>query len=102
MSEYLKSFEEHSAQSISADALDKLFDDIDRYRGMPGLYWGVWALIQATISEIDFPYATYAEERLGEYWDWRAETKGTRKGEMPLRERRWAQQEDYTTFVMSY
>lgn len=93
LSEYLQSFKVHSDQAITDDALERLFNDIDRYRGMPGFYWGVWALIQATISEIDFPYASYAEERLGEYWDWRAEIEGTRKGEMPLRERRWAQQE---------
>ena len=72
----------------------RLFDEIDRYRGMPGLYWGIWSLIQATISQIDFGYASYAETRLGEYFAWREEADGTRKksgdGEMPLRERRWA------------
>lgn len=31
--------------------------EVDRYRGMPGFYWGIWALIQATISQIDFNYA---------------------------------------------
>ena len=54
------------------------------------MYWGIWALIQATISQIDFDYASYAEVRLGEYWAWRAEVDGRRekKGkEMPLRER---------------
>lgn len=55
---------------------------------------GVWALIQATISQIDFDYASYAEIRLGEYWAWRREADGTRAQtgeEIPLRERRWAQ-----------
>lgn len=55
---------------------------------------GVWALIQATISQIDFDYASYAEIRLGEYWAWRREVDGTRAQtgeEIPLRERRWAQ-----------
>ena len=63
---------------------------------MPGLYWGIWALIQATISQIDFDYASYAEVRLGEYWAWRAEVDGSREKsvkEMPLRESRWAQEE---------
>jgi hypothetical protein len=56
---------------------------------------GVWALIQATISQIDFDYASYAEVRLGEYWAWRREEDGSRAQadeEMPLRERRWAQE----------
>ncbi|KAK7745400.1 hypothetical protein SLS53_002896 [Cytospora paraplurivora] len=73
----------------------KLSDEIDLYRGVPGFYWGIWALIQATISDIDFDYASYAEIRLGEYWAWKAEVDGSRKAqgkEVPLRERRWSQE----------
>ena len=73
----------------------QLHRDVDDFRGLPGFYWGIWALIQATISQIDFDYATYAELRLAEYFDWRAEQDGSRasRGEaMPLREKRWAQE----------
>lgn len=73
----------------------KLSDEVDLYRGVPGFYWGIWALIQATISDIDFDYASYAEIRLGEYWAWKAEVDGSRKAqgkEAPLRERRWSQE----------
>ncbi|KAI6379112.1 hypothetical protein MCOR25_002092 [Pyricularia grisea] len=76
--------------------VEDLFAEVDVYRGLPGFYWGIWALIQATISTIDFDYASYAETRLGEYWAWRAEQDGSRAREgreMPLRERRWAQEE---------
>ncbi len=55
----------------------------------------MWALIQAQISQIDFDYADYAEQRLGEYWAWKYEVDGSRKAagkEMPLREKRWAQE----------
>lgn len=55
---------------------------------------GVWALIQAQISQIDFDYASYAELRLGEYWAWKHEVDGSRKKagqELPLREQRWVQ-----------
>jgi ethanolamine kinase len=69
-----------------------LFKQVDEFRGLPGLYWGIWALIQARISHIDFDYSSYAEIRLGEYWAWREEVDGTRKGAMCLRERRWAQE----------
>lgn len=71
-----------------------MFAEVDLYRGVPGFYWGIWALIQATISQIDFDYAAYAEVRLGEYWAWREENDGSREAsgkEVPLRERRWAQ-----------
>ncbi len=73
----------------------RLFEEIDAFRGVPGLYWGIWALIQATISQIDFDYAAYAEVRLGEYWAWRTEDDGSRAKEgkeKPLRERRWAEE----------
>lgn len=91
----------------SKELEQRLFDEVDRFRGIPGLYWGVWALIQKTISQIDFDYGSYAEVRLGEYWAWRREEQDERnkrdKGhhirenglvnghrEVPERERRWA------------
>jgi len=97
--EYIRSYFAHlgSENSLEEEEVEakQLFDEIDIYRGIPGFYWGIWALIQATISQIDFDYASYAEIRLGEYWAWRAETEGSRAAsgkEMPLRERRWAQE----------
>jgi ethanolamine kinase len=94
LQDYLESFSAHSDRPLPNDMLDILYDEVDRYRGMPGFYWGVWALIQATISQIDFDYASYAEVRLGEYYAWRAEENGSRMQnnlQMPLREQRWAQ-----------
>jgi ethanolamine kinase len=96
LSQYLESYKNHISDKGPREAfnvkteLDKLCDMVDRFRGIPGLYWGIWALIQATISQIDFDYAAYAEIRLGEYFAWRQveEQKGK---EMPLRERRWAE-----------
>lgn len=76
--------------------IEKLAAEVDVYRGVPGFYWGIWALIQATISQIAFDYASYAEVRLGEYWAWKAEVDGGRAArgeEVPLRERRWAEEE---------
>lgn len=85
-----------SGMGSSDQDIEYLLDEVDRFRGVPGFYWGIWALIQATISQIDFDYASYAEVRLGEYWAWKAEMDGSRAkegGEMPLRERRWQQEE---------
>ncbi|KAJ5432804.1 uncharacterized protein N7458_011960 [Penicillium daleae] len=97
LTEYTKSYCEHRGLDASSQAeiVDRLYQDVDRFRGIPGLYWGVWALIQAQISQIDFDYADYAEQRLGEYWAWKCEIDGSRKQageEMPLREKRWAQE----------
>ncbi|KAI0391169.1 kinase-like protein [Xylariaceae sp. FL0594] len=80
---------------LEAEA-QNLLAEVDMFRGVPGFYWGIWALIQATISHIDFDYAQYAELRLGEYWAWLAELNGSRKAsgaELPLREKRWSQLE---------
>lgn len=100
--EYIKAYfkllpEHEKVASFDEDAeVAKLFNEVDEFRGVPGFYWGIWALIQAQISQIDFDYADYAEVRLGEYWAWRAEATGTRAAggkELPLREKRWAQPE---------
>ncbi|KAI0099003.1 kinase-like protein [Nemania sp. FL0031] len=76
----------------------RLYAEVDEYRGVPGFFWALWALIKAPISENepdnDFDYASYAETRLGEYYAWKAEEDGTRKtkgGEQPFREMCWAQ-----------
>lgn len=98
--EYVESYFEHiSTKKSPVDQkaeVQRLFNEVDAFRGVPGFYWGIWAIIQAKISQIDFDYASYAEVRLGEYWAWRAETDGSRVAsgkEIPLRERRWAQDE---------
>ncbi|KAE8351007.1 kinase-like domain-containing protein [Aspergillus coremiiformis] len=97
LTEYVKSYSQHKdiPASSQKEIIDRLYEDVDRFRGIPGLYWGIWALIQAQISQIDFDYASYAEARLGEYYAWRREIDGSRAKageEMPLRERRWAQE----------
>ena len=86
----------HMNRAYKDSELDELFEQVDRFRGVPGFYWGIWALIQAQISLIDFNYAEYAEVRLGEYWAWKREMNGERAGAgepVPVRERRWAQDE---------
>lgn len=85
-----------AAASVDEDAeVARLSAEVDLFRGVPGFYWGIWALIQAKISQIDFDYAGYAETRLGEYWAWRGKAldggEAPPGGELPLRERRWAQ-----------
>ena len=115
LTEYVRSYTQHKGlpESSQKQIIDRLYEDVDRFRGIPGLYWfvfpfnaniydpvlilnrGIWALIQAQISQIDFDYASYAETRLGEYYAWRRELDGSRAKageEMPLRERRWAQE----------
>lgn len=99
ISEYIHSYFSHLGQKKSQAEEEaevrQLVAEVDIFRGIPGFYWGIWALIQATISQIDFDYASYAEIRLGEYWAWREESEGGRAAsgkDMPVREKRWAQE----------
>ncbi|TGZ83979.1 kinase-like protein [Ascodesmis nigricans] len=84
---YLQSFHEHAKDGvkITDSEVDALLEEVDQFRGVPGLYWGIWALVQAMISQIDFDYAGYALVRLGEYHAWKGE-------ESTLREKRWAEE----------
>ncbi|CUS12425.1 unnamed protein product [Tuber aestivum] len=94
ISAYLSSFELHrsgaTAAAISTGQIDDLMNEVELFRGLPGFYWGVWALIQATISQIDFDYASYAEVRLAEYWAWKEAFEG-RAVNTP-REQKWSQE----------
>lgn len=94
---YVRSYQVHSypqdSESHTIAAIDQLYDQVDLFRGMPGFWWGVWSLIQAQISQIDFDYANYAELRFGEYHAWKAEVDGSREREgkdKEIREKRWA------------
>lgn len=94
--EYLRSNSIHLNRTHTEAEVEELFEQVDRFRGVPGFYWGIWALIQAQISLIDFDYASYAEVRLGEYFAWKREVSGEREkaGEkMPEREQIWAKEE---------
>ncbi|KAF3211420.1 hypothetical protein TWF192_004663 [Orbilia oligospora] len=90
---YLESFSSFKSDSqtqseVTNEEIDEVMREVDSFRGIPGFYWGIWALIQATISQIDFDYAAYAELRLAEYWDWKKAFLNEER-EQSLRERRW-------------
>lgn len=55
----------------TTEEVQPLIDEIALFYGMPGFYWGIWAMIQSEISQIDFDYANYGKLRLQEYWDWK-------------------------------
>ncbi|KOS21148.1 Ethanolamine kinase 1 [Escovopsis weberi] len=95
--EYIKSYAKLSGRAMDIEEeTRKLMHEVDMFRGVPGFYWGVWALIQAEISHIEFDYPSYAELRLAEWFDYKAEQDGSRKAsgkEKPLREQTWSRAE---------
>lgn len=95
--EYLQSFAKYkSNKHVTKAEVEEMMAEVDRFRGLPGFYWGIWALVQATISLIDFDCTAYSKVRLAEFWAWHEEENGSRicaGKEMPLREKRWVQEE---------
>ncbi|KAH6719279.1 hypothetical protein BKA61DRAFT_571303 [Leptodontidium sp. MPI-SDFR-AT-0119] len=75
--------------------IDELCAEVDKFRGVPGFFWGIGALIQAQVSKMDFDFTKYANLRIAEYMDWKAEMSGSREQsgrEKPLREQQWAKE----------
>ncbi|KAH8598734.1 ethanolamine kinase [Bisporella sp. PMI_857] len=94
--EYLRSFRQYKAlpQSMEVE-VEGLLTEVDRFRGVPGFFWGIWCLVQGKISSIESDWSSHSRLRMEEFWMWRAEEDGSRAGqgkEKPLRERRWTQE----------
>ena len=66
--QWIEAYLNHRATS---EEISKLTNEVALFFGMPGFYWGIWAMIQSEISKIDFSYAKYGRQRLQEYWDWK-------------------------------
>ncbi|KAJ2454740.1 hypothetical protein EV183_001324 [Coemansia sp. RSA 2336] len=52
----------------SPRALESMYREVQVFQLASHYYWGIWALIQATISELDFDYKSYARTRFAEYF----------------------------------
>ncbi|UJR20447.1 hypothetical protein I4U23_023576 [Adineta vaga] len=46
---------------------DKLCLVVDQFSALSNLMWGLWALVQAKVSNLDFDYVNYANKRLDRY-----------------------------------
>ncbi|KAF9950038.1 hypothetical protein BGZ65_006890 [Modicella reniformis] len=49
------------------EILDSMYKEVNKFALTSHIVWGLWGLIQATQSEIDFNYFEYALQRLGEF-----------------------------------
>ncbi|GAA5810138.1 hypothetical protein MFLAVUS_003557 [Mucor flavus] len=46
---------------------EKLFEEVNAFSLASHFYWGLWAMVQAMVSDIDFNYMDYAVLRFNEY-----------------------------------
>ncbi|KAI9352000.1 kinase-like domain-containing protein [Obelidium mucronatum] len=68
LSEYLATSLSCPLEQVPQDELVKLYAEVNKYALAAHLYWGIWALVQAEISDLDFDYAGYAKMRIDEYF----------------------------------
>ncbi|KAG0165065.1 hypothetical protein DFQ28_009090 [Apophysomyces sp. BC1034] len=59
--------ESNGGVSPSKAELDRLHNEVDGFSLASHFYWGLWAMIQAKVSDIDFDYMEYAVLRFDEY-----------------------------------
>jgi hypothetical protein len=56
-----------SLEAPTKDQVAKLYDEVNGFSLASHFYWGLWAMIQAMVSDIDFDYMEYAVLRFDEY-----------------------------------
>ncbi|KAL3685860.1 hypothetical protein R1sor_003882 [Riccia sorocarpa] len=56
-----------NSEKVSEAELEKLYIETNVYALGSHLYWGIWAIVQARYSSIDFDYLDYFFLRYGEY-----------------------------------
>ncbi|KAJ3094636.1 hypothetical protein HDU97_007740 [Phlyctochytrium planicorne] len=54
-------------QEPSTEEVNQLYAEVNKYALAAHMFWGIWALVQSKISDLDFDYAGYAQLRFGEY-----------------------------------
>ncbi|KAJ1917460.1 hypothetical protein H4219_003203 [Mycoemilia scoparia] len=66
---WFRTYLEKFSQSIPKEKeLESLYIEVSKFSLASHFYWGLWALVQASISDIDFDYMTYARMRFDEYY----------------------------------
>ena len=68
--EYIKTTKTLNSDSViepTGDEVEELYDLVSYFTPLGHLVWGIWSLVQAKYSDIDFDYINYAAERLKQY-----------------------------------
>ncbi|CAO3649631.1 unnamed protein product [Cunninghamella echinulata] len=62
---YLQSH--NNGEKPTLKQIDQLYKEVDGFSLASHFYWGLWAMVQAMVSDIDFDYMEYAVLRFDEY-----------------------------------
>ncbi|KAJ1925674.1 hypothetical protein IWQ60_004415 [Tieghemiomyces parasiticus] len=55
------------AAPVTEAEVDELYREVNKFYLASHIYWGFWAMVQASFSDIDFDYMGYARMRFDEY-----------------------------------
>ncbi|KAE8613026.1 hypothetical protein XENTR_v10007537 [Xenopus tropicalis] len=72
---YLEAYKEHKGFSpeVTEKEVEVLYVQVNQFALASHFFWGLWALIQAKYSKIDFDFLGYAIVRLNQYFKMKAE-----------------------------
>lgn len=67
---YLEAYKEHKGLggSVTDREVEVLYVQVNRFTLASHFFWGLWALIQASLSTIDFDFLGYAVLRFNQYY----------------------------------
>ena len=66
---YLEAFNAlKSLPPPSEEDVNAFYQNVGKMCLLSHFYWGVWALLQSKISQIDFDYLAYGKDKLTEYF----------------------------------
>ncbi|ORX44022.1 choline/ethanolamine kinase [Hesseltinella vesiculosa] len=57
----------HDGKTPEVSEVEQLYSEVNGFSLASHYYWGLWALLQAMVSDIDFDYMEYAVLRFNEY-----------------------------------
>lgn len=72
---YLEAYKEHKGQcsEVTDREVEILFVQVNQFALASHFFWGLWALIQAKFSTIDFDFLGYAVLRFNQYFKMKPE-----------------------------
>ncbi|KAG0249344.1 hypothetical protein BG011_009397 [Mortierella polycephala] len=70
---YLEVGRTESDGDVPEEDVKQLYREVNKFALASHFYWGIWALVQAQLSDIDFDYMPYAVLRFAEYFKRRDE-----------------------------
>lgn len=65
---YLEEYNSDKETEVTDEDIEELYNQVNKFAVCAHFLWGVWALLQAYHSSIDFDFMEYANIRLSEYF----------------------------------